>query len=350
MKISNIISAKAITRAAGIFGIIGLALSLVQAQTTQVTADPIPAIGRGPAIDPKLGYHVGLIRDGVYFVTEGSHQIMFATTGKGVVVVDAPPVFGNKLPEAIRSVTSEPITHLIYSHAHPDHIGAAASLPKEIVVVASEGTAKSIAESKSRPRVAPFGVFVGAQTEIPAPTSIFKGQRNLTVGNKTFELRELAQESHSAGDTLVYLQKQRVLMAVDFVWSGWVPFEGLGIGDARNITGYRQTLSMIQRYDYDTLISGHVGRPGTRQDVQLTIDYVDALERNVVKALQTVQYGDALNRTGYDNPFLTVDVYFRDIVQQCAQLTLQQWRGRLAGVDVWVNSHCQRMAYWLRLN
>lgn len=137
-------------------------------------------------------------------------------------------------------------------------------------------------------------------------------------------------------------------MAVDFVWSGWVPFEGLG--DARNITGYRQVLSVIQSYDYDALISGHVGRPGTPEDVQLTIEYIEALEHNVVKALRTVQYTDALSRTGYNNPFLTVDVYLRDIIQQCRELTLQEWRGRLVGVDIWVESHCQRMTYWLRLD
>ena len=50
---------------------------------------------------------------------------MFLVTQEGVVVVDAPPAIGDKIFAAVSEVTDRPITHLIYSHAHKDHIGAA---------------------------------------------------------------------------------------------------------------------------------------------------------------------------------------------------------------------------------
>ena len=54
------------------------------------TLAPIPDSARGPAIDPSKGYFVQEIRNGVYWVTDSVYQAMFLTTGKGVIVVDAP--------------------------------------------------------------------------------------------------------------------------------------------------------------------------------------------------------------------------------------------------------------------
>ena len=48
---------------------------------------------------------------------------------EGVIVVDAPPSIGENILAAIAEVTDEPITHVIYSHSHADHIGAAGIYP-----------------------------------------------------------------------------------------------------------------------------------------------------------------------------------------------------------------------------
>ena len=65
---------------------------------------------------------------------------MFLTTGEGVIVVDAPPTIGDKILKAIAEVTDEPITHVIYSHSHADHIGAAGLFPASATYIAHEDT------------------------------------------------------------------------------------------------------------------------------------------------------------------------------------------------------------------
>ncbi|MGH2453145.1 MAG: MBL fold metallo-hydrolase, partial [bacterium] len=65
------------------------------------------------------------IKDGLYWLTDGTYQVMFLTTGKGVIAVDAPPSLAQNYLKAIADVTKERVTHVIYSHAHGDHIGAA---------------------------------------------------------------------------------------------------------------------------------------------------------------------------------------------------------------------------------
>ena len=92
-------------------------------------ADPLPGTAAGVPIDPAKGYFVEEINDGVYWVTEGTYQVMFVTTGEGVIVADAPPSIGANILNAIAEVTDEPITHVIYSHSHADHISAAGIYP-----------------------------------------------------------------------------------------------------------------------------------------------------------------------------------------------------------------------------
>ena len=93
------------------------------------TMTQIPESARGPTI-PEEGYLVEEIRDNLYWVTDGSYNTMFLVTDEGVVIVDAPPSIGQNYLKAIAEVTDKPITHVIYSHAHLDHIGAAGIFPK----------------------------------------------------------------------------------------------------------------------------------------------------------------------------------------------------------------------------
>ena len=44
------------------------------------------------------------------------------------------------IPKAIVEVTDKPIAHLIYSHAHTDHIGGARSLGGQPIIVAHAET------------------------------------------------------------------------------------------------------------------------------------------------------------------------------------------------------------------
>ncbi len=62
--------------------------------------------------------------DGLYMITDNAYQSMFLVYEDGVVVVDAPPPFAQHTRSAIAEVTNKPITHVISSHSHIDHIGS----------------------------------------------------------------------------------------------------------------------------------------------------------------------------------------------------------------------------------
>jgi glyoxylase-like metal-dependent hydrolase (beta-lactamase superfamily II) len=147
----------------------------------------VPEFALGPEI-PDSGYRVTELGGGAYGITSGLVNTMFLVTKKGVVVVDAPPDLGEKLLMGIEEVTPKPITHLIYSHAHADHIGSAHLLAQDgVTILAHEFTARFINEAHDGNR--------------PAPNEIFSGTRSeLTIdGNRP--VLEYTGEWHQAGRT-----------------------------------------------------------------------------------------------------------------------------------------------------
>ncbi len=122
-------------------------------------AAPVPASAMGPAIPFDKGYLVEEIEDGLYWVTDGTNQAMFLTTGDGVIVVDAPPSIGENFLKAIAEVTDEPVTHFIYSHYHKDHGGGAGMFPDDSTYISHEQTAAQLALANDPDRPVPTVTF-----------------------------------------------------------------------------------------------------------------------------------------------------------------------------------------------
>lgn len=318
----------------------------LQPEESMVVASPIPESAKGPAIDPEKGYFVEEIRDGLYWVTEGAYQIMFLTTGEGVIVVDAPPSMGEIIPKAIAEVTDKPITHVIYSHSHADHIAAAGMYPGNATYIAHRETEALLADIDDPDRSYPYGAFIGGAS-VPQPTVTFSDTYTLRVGNQILEL-EYKGSNHEPGNIFVYAPRQKVLMLVDVIFPGWVPFKKLAI--AEDIPGFIKAHDEVLSYDFDTFIGGHLTRLGTREDVEIQREYVLDLQNNSAAALQTVDFFAIANKTGYENKWLLFDTYLDAVAKECTDSTLKKWNGRLGGADVFTYDHCWVMDMSLRID
>jgi glyoxylase-like metal-dependent hydrolase (beta-lactamase superfamily II) len=308
--------------------------------------DSLPDVARGIAVPADKGYAVEQIGEGLYFVTDGFYTTMFMTTGMGTIVVDAPPSLGDKMLRAIRDVTNEPIRWIVYSHSHADHIGAAGMYPKDATYIAQKETLARLRRTNDSGRVAPYGVFVGGQA-VPLPTVAFDDEYELKVGSQSLTL-SYRGNNHEPGNIYIYAPRQRVLMLVDIIFPGWTPFKDLAI--AEDVTGYIKAHDVILSFPFDRMVTGHWNRYATRSDVEAQRDYIHDIERNAVTALKSVDFYGVAGRIGTQNLARLFDTYLNEVAQKCADATAQNWKARLAGIDVWTFSHCQQIVNALRVD
>jgi len=311
-------------------------LKFVSTTTTngvENATNTIPESARGPAI-PEKGYLVEEIRDNLYWVTDGSYNTMFLVTDEGVVAVDAPPSIGQNYLKAIAEVTDKPITHVIYSHAHLDHIGAAGIFPKNATYIAHQTTGLELQRA--------MGLASNTSAIPPLPTVTFPNNYTLQIGNQTLNL-DYYGDNHMPGNLFIYAPNQKTLMLVDTVFPGWVPFAYLAI--AGDVAGFIQAHNIaLNNYDFDTFVGGHLTRLGTRDDVVTQQEFVSDLGRAAAKANSEVQFGDIATQVGSTNDtWLLFSKYIDAVDENCVQTMLPKWENRLGGAEAFMPSHCFTM-------
>ena len=119
------------------------------------------------------------------------------------------------------------------------------------------------------------------------PTVTFDDSYTLTLGDQTLQL-DYHGSNHEPGNIFIYAPKQKVLMVVDIVFPGWVPFVDLAL--AEDVPGFVAAHDQILEYDFDTFIGGHLTRLGTREDVETAKAYIMDVKANAAAALQSTDY------------------------------------------------------------
>ena len=280
-----------------------------------------------PAIPPEKGYFVEEIRGGIYWVTDGLYNTMFVVWSNGVVAIDPLPNLGERYLKAIRGVTDKPITHVIYSHEHTDHIGAAYLFPKDAVYIAQEQTAQ-ILRRRQDPRR-------------PIPTQTFDQSYRLNVGDQSLVL-DYKGINHELGNVFIYAPKQKVLMLVDVIYPGWMAYKNLGI--AEDVPGYIEAHREALSYDFDVLVAGHVDRLGSRQDVLESLKFVSDLKAVVLAETRSLNFpaylranANAKHRWDRHND------YEQEVVNRCYRELYPKWNTRLRGTETYLRDNCWAM-------
>jgi glyoxylase-like metal-dependent hydrolase (beta-lactamase superfamily II) len=193
----------------------------VHAQTAQHLPDYVPLLpqvkAKAPDIDPRKGYLVEEIKPNIYMITEGAYESVFVTTGKGVVLFDAPPSFAQHISQAVAETSAEPIAMLVYSHMHVDHIGGTGLILQQhpkMEILAEEGTAEFLREMRDPHR--------------PVPTRTFKDHYALRFGSLTANMT-LGHWHCPEGDLLITIPDHKFLIAMDAFSSGATPFMDLDL-------------------------------------------------------------------------------------------------------------------------
>ena len=286
---------------------------------------------RKPQLDPVTQMYVEEVKPNLFYVTDGIYQSAFLKTGAGVIVFDAPPSFAWKLPEIIAQHSpDEAIKYLVYSHGHTDHVGGASAFSdvQGLQVVAPLKVAETIKE--------------GGNSNILPPTKTFQDQYEFSLGVEKVELKTAAFHSEDV-DVIIYVPKQKFIMAVDTITPGEAPFMDFGV--TADIGEYIKFFDEVLLYDFDIILSGHVSILGNRADVVVGRDYVFDVRDTILKAMPTFlgKFGTVFEAFGYTNDNLAYRSAIESVRGECSAEIIDRWKDRLSVVDVWADSHCEKM-------
>ncbi len=286
-------------------------------------------VARFPEIDPDTGLHVHEVKPGLFYVTEGVYQSAFLDTEDGVIVFDAPPSFAHRLPNVIsQHAPGRSIKYLIYSHGHNDHVGGASvfSDVEGLEIMAHAEVARSISRS-SRPGILP-------------PTMTFTEQHRLSLGGAEIILTPASYHAEDM-DTVVYLPKQKFVIAVDTITPGDVPF--MNFGATSDVGAYLTFFDMILEYDFDHILSGHVSILGTREDVLEAKAYAFDVRDTVLQGMGTFydRFGAIFSQLEEKSGNLAYRAAIEAVRRDCSSQIIERWKNRLSVTDIYADSHCQ---------
>jgi len=184
-----------------------------------------------------------------------NHVAMFVVTNAGVVLVDANGQVNPRTPslikEAIRSVTTQPVRYVVYSHSAFDHSTGGAVFADTAQFVGHKNTVDRIKAAKD--------------PTTPVPDVVFDKKMTLELGGRRLGLYP-ADLSATDDYIVVHDPVGRVAMFVDLVQPRNIPFRTL-LGHPDRIVERLQWIE--DALDFDVIVSGHATpqMSGTKQDV-----------------------------------------------------------------------------------
>jgi glyoxylase-like metal-dependent hydrolase (beta-lactamase superfamily II) len=196
---------------------------------------------------------------GVFALTaEGDPNSGVIVGDDSVLVIDAraTPVMAKELVAHIRKVTDKPIRHVLLTHYHAVRVLGTAGYEERINVIASDVTRGMIVERGAQDmesEIQRFPRLFRAKETIPGltwPNVVFHKQLTLWLGSREVQIIH-AGRGHTAGDTIAWLPKERVLFSGDLVEYGATPY----CGDA-HFTDWPGTLERVASFGAQALVPG----------------------------------------------------------------------------------------------
>ncbi len=226
----------------------------------------------------------------------------FVATEAGVVAIDAlgSPQLAREFMQETRRVTGKPVTHVIVTHYHADHIYGLQEFQRAGArIIAHRGGLQYLNSELARSRLiasrTDLAPWVDAQTHLVPADEWIDGPRDMVVGNVRFMLMPVGP-AHTPEDLAVFVPSEKVLFAGDLVFRGRVPF----VGQARS-GEWIQALTQLLALDAETVVPGH--GPMTRSaraDLEFTRDYLAYLRETMGRAARDMEpFDEAYARTDW---------------------------------------------------
>ncbi len=195
------------------------------------------------------------VRDNLYLLSGGGGNTAVFVTSDGVVVVDAKnPGWGQPILDKINELTPNPVTMLINTHTHGDHVGGNKEFPATVDVIVQENT---------RANMQRMGV----------PTDrAFADRMTIGSGADAVELYYFGP-GHTDGYEFVVFPALRTLHTGDIFAVKGVPLVDPANGGS--VLHYAESVGKAYAgiANVDTIIAGHTPQPLEWADLAMFVEF-----------------------------------------------------------------------------
>jgi glyoxylase-like metal-dependent hydrolase (beta-lactamase superfamily II) len=216
-----------------------------------------------PAANAPKVVEVEKVKDNLYVLRGGGGNTAVFVTADGVVVVDAKnPGWGQPILDKVKELTPKPITTLINTHTHGDHVSGNVEFPATVDVVTQENTKANMEK---------MDIFKQNNNRGMAKRT-FKDKMTLGTGADQIDLYYFGR-GHTNGDAFVVFPALRVAHSGDIFASKSVPLiDAANGGSMTEISD-----SLLKAYNgiknVDTIINGHMPTQTTWADLKEYSDF-----------------------------------------------------------------------------
>jgi len=234
------------------------------------------------AQQPPMVVEVDKLKDNLFVLRGGGGNTTVFVQANGVTVVDTKnPGWGQPIINKIKELTNKPITTIVNTHTHGDHVSGNVDFAQNVDIVTHENTAANM--KAWRPVTSITNTFPNVFAEHGGhgmPKRTFKDRMTLFSGPDQVDLHYFGR-GHTDGDAWVVIPSLRVMAAGDIFSGKNLPLldynnggSGAEIPDTL-MKAYTATMKQV-----DQIVTGHstVMAPGDlREYAEFNRDFLSAV-------------------------------------------------------------------------
>jgi len=207
-------------------------------------------------VAPGIHVHVGAVAEPDRENGGDVANLGFVIGETSVAVIDGGTTarIGEGLWRAIRARTDLPVSHVVVTHMHPDHVfGASVMADAGAEVVGHARLARALSDRQSN-YLQSLERLVGAEalagTTAPMIDVSVDGTLEIDLGGRALQVQAWPP-AHTVTDVTVLDGATRTLFAGDLVFDGHVPaLDG-------SLTGWLSVLSQLRQKEFARVVPGH---------------------------------------------------------------------------------------------
>lgn len=271
-----------------------------------------------------------------YWYQSGFYATVFYVGDRGVLLFDPLEQRAEPILKAIRSVTDKPVTAIVYSHDHADHIGGTPDLLKALAAQAQRPRIVASAATAQKMRLLGSG--------LPKPDQV------VTWPNGTFKFEKLKVQlhgfehaAHTDDHAAWLLVGERVLHAPDLLNADQPPF--WNFAGSERFTYLEANLKQADALPWDYLSAGH-GNVGSHADFAFHLKFIADLKAEVGKAMGQVPWGFGVDTKAINAHTSMLPAWYGEIARRATD-ALRPTYGQYYGFEAATPANAEMVAEYL---